>query len=141
MACSRKTRSNFSITVLLRKNHNCVNGAGVIDEGPANGWAENNPVLYQIVIQRSETTDTELKLRLGSLNLGTMSGRAGDAVETSNRRKVDVSCIKEVRWRGTSATLITGKNSEYKKYWVGNNLGLGGVGILVVGSGLVRSLM
>ena len=27
--------------------------------------------------------------------------------------------------------MITGKNSEHKMYWVGNNLGLGGAGILV----------
>ena len=32
-----------------------------------------------------------------------------------------------------SARLITRKNSEYKMYWVGNNLGLGGAGILVAG--------
>ena len=47
--------------------------------------------------------------------------------------KVDVCCVQEVRWRDASARLITGKNSEYKMYWVRNNLNLGGVGILVSG--------
>ena len=32
-----------------------------------------------------------------------------------------------------SARLITRKNSKYKMYWVGNNLGLGGAKILVAG--------
>ena len=40
-------------------------------------------------------------------------------------------CVQEIRWRGSSARLITGKNIEYKMYWVGNNLGLGGARILV----------
>ena len=46
-------------------------------------------------------------------------------------RKVEMCCVQEIRWRGSSARLITGKNIEYKMYWVGNNLGLGGARILV----------
>ena len=53
-----------------------------------------------------------------------MRGRAEKVVETLTWRKVDVSCIQEVRWRGASARLIAGKNSAYKMYWVRNNLGL-----------------
>ena len=45
-----------------------------------------------------------------------MSGYAGEVVETLARRKVDVCCAHEVRWRGASARLITGKHSEYKMY-------------------------
>ena len=60
-----------------------------------------------------------------------MRGWAEEVAETLTRRKVDVCCVQEVRWRRTSARLTTGKNSEYKMYWVGNNLGLGGVGILI----------
>ena len=51
-----------------------------------------------------------------------MRGRAEKVVETLTWRKVDVSCIQEVRWRGASAGLIAGKNSAYKMYWVRNNL-------------------
>ena len=40
-------------------------------------------------------------------------------------------CTQEIRWRGASARLITGKNIEYKMYWVGNNLGLAGARKLV----------
>ena len=41
--------------------------------------------------------------------------------------------VQEVRWRGASARLITGKNIEYKMYWAGNNLGVSSVAILVAG--------
>ena len=63
---------------------------------------------------------------------GTKRGHT-EVVETLTRRNLDVCCIQEVRGRGVSARLITRKNSEYKMYWVGNNLGLGGAGILVAG--------
>ena len=39
---------------------------------------------------------------------------AGEVVETMTRRKVDVCCVQEARWRGASARLIAGKNNKYK---------------------------
>ena len=60
-----------------------------------------------------------------------MRGRSGEIVETLSRRNIDVCCLQEVRWRGASARIITGKDCEYKFFWVGNTKGIGGVGILV----------
>ena len=40
--------------------------------------------------------------------------------------------MQEVRWRGASARHITGKDSRYKFFWVGNNQGTNGVGVLLV---------
>ena len=87
------------------------------------------------------STFTSLQFRLGTLNVGTIRGRAEEAVKTLTRRKVDVCCVPEVRWKGASARLISGKNNEYRMYWVGNNLGLSGVGVLVTGKGVMRSFM
>ena len=67
------------------------------------------------------------------MNVGTLRGHAGEVVETLTSRKVNVCCVQEVRWRGASARMITGKNSEYKMYWMGKNLGLDGVWILIPG--------
>ena len=61
-----------------------------------------------------------------------MRGLAGEVVEILTRRKV-ACCVQEVRWRDGSDKLITGKNNEYKMYWVRNNSGLDGVKILVAG--------
>ena len=44
---------------------------------------------------------------------------------------MDVCCVQEVRWRGASARFITGKERRYKFFWVGNSVGVGGVGILL----------
>ena len=70
-------------------------------------------------------------LRIASLNVGSMKGRSGEVVETLERRKVDICCVQETRWRGCSARMIQGKESRYKFFWSGNSSGLAGVGVLI----------
>ena len=66
-----------------------------------------------------------------SWNIGTMRGRSSEIVETITRRNIDLCCVQEVRWRGASARHIIGKDSRYKFFWVGNNQGTSGVGVLL----------
>lgn len=47
------------------------------------------------------------------------------------RREVDVCCVQEIRWKGTSTRLTTRTDSEYKMFWIRNNFGVGDLGILV----------
>ena len=108
----------------------------MLNEAPAHGRVGVNPEHRQTVNKRSGAKD---KFRLGSWNVGTMRGRSGEIVETLARRKIDVCCVQEVRWRGASARMITGKDSEFKFFWVGGETGLGGVGILVSKIGWIRS--
>ena len=60
-----------------------------------------------------------------------MRQKHSEVVETLTRRKVDICCAQETRWRGESARLLQGKDSKYKFFWQGNEDGLGGVGILI----------
>ena len=60
-----------------------------------------------------------------------MRGRSSEIVETITRRNIDLCCVQEVRWRGASARHIIGKDSRYKFFWVGNNQGTSGVGVLL----------
>ena len=69
--------------------------------------------------------------RAATINVGTMKGRSGEIVEMLERRRVDVCCVQETRWRGASARILTGKEHSYKFFWVGNSEGVGGVGILL----------
>ena len=39
--------------------------------------------------------------------------------------------MQGVRWRGASARHIIGKDSRYKFFWVGNDQGTSGVGVLL----------
>ena len=50
------------------------------------------------------------------------------------RRKVDVSGLQQVRWRGASARLVEGKDSRFKLFQAGNDKSMGGVGILLAES-------
>ena len=59
-----------------------------------------------------------------------MRGRSNEVAEVMRRLKVDTCGLQEVRWRGVSARLVKGKDSRFKLFWVGNDNGMGGVGIL-----------
>ena len=84
------------------------------------------------VIPLSHRSSTEsINFRIGTLNVGTMRGRSSEIVEMITRRKIDICTLQEVRWRGGSARMITGKDSSYKFFWVGNSNGTGGVGVLL----------
>ena len=69
--------------------------------------------------------------KIASWNIGSMRGRSSEIVETITRRNVDLCCVQEVRWRGASARHITGKDYRYKFFWVGNNQGTSGIGVLL----------
>src|SRR5258706_14978800 len=68
-----------------------------------------------------------VRLRIGTLNVGSMRGRAGEVVDMAERRRLDFCCLQETRWRGGSAKTY----GKYKFFWKGGEDGLAGVGVLV----------
>ena len=56
-----------------------------------------------------------------------MRGRSGEVVEVLTKRKIDVCFVQEVRWKGASAKIVTGKDTEYKFIWSESSTGVGGV--------------
>jgi len=54
-----------------------------------------------------------------------------EVCEELRRRKVDVCCLQEVRWRGKGARFLGIRGRRYKLWWSGNTKGIGGVGILI----------
>ena len=63
--------------------------------------------------------------------MNTLRGRVCEVVETLSRRKVDVCCIQETRYRGGNCRIIKGKDTRYKLYWSGIDKGTAGVGVFV----------
>ena len=101
------------------------NGTGNYVEGVVNDRTGSGPV-------RSTSCETPHDtFKIASWNIGTMRDRSSEIVETITRRNIDLCCVQEVRWRGASARHITGKDSRYKFFWVGNNQGTSGVGVLL----------
>ena len=54
-----------------------------------------------------------------------------EVCEEVRKRKVDVCCIQEVRWKGQGTRFVGTLGRRYKLWWSGNDAGFGGVGILV----------
>jgi exonuclease III len=74
---------------------------------------------------------TKRVMRFGTVNIGSMSGRSMEVVDMMERRKVDVCCLQETRWKGGSSRMLEGRNGHYKFFWQGCNGGESGVGILI----------
>ena len=109
------------------------NGTGTNSESVVHGRAGHHVVgPVRSISRKIPQQKPKFNLRIATWNVGTMSGRAGEVVETLERRKIDICCVQETRWRGGSARMITGKENRYKFFWIGDASGFGGVGVLVV---------
>ena len=72
-----------------------------------------------------ESSKHQRKFRVGTLNVNTLKGRVCEVVETLSRRRVDLCCVQETRYRGGHCR-IKGKDSGYKLFWSGNSKGTAG---------------
>ena len=62
-------------------------------------------------------------IRFGTLNVGSLCGRKTEVYEELRKRKVDVCCIQEVRWKGQGARFVGTLRRRYKLWWSGNDAG------------------
>jgi hypothetical protein len=70
---------------------------------------------------------TKERVRIASLNVGTLTGKSLEVCEMLRRRKVQIGCLQEVRWKKEGVKKLEG----YKLFWHGNEEGIGGVAIMV----------
>jgi hypothetical protein len=77
--------------------------------------------------RRRKDVGASMSMRIGTVNVGTMSRREGEVSDMLERRGIDICCLQETRWKGGSARMLGG----YKFYWVGGKDGLHGVGLMV----------
>ncbi|XP_019246529.1 PREDICTED: craniofacial development protein 2-like [Nicotiana attenuata] len=67
------------------------------------------------------------RLRIGSWNIGTLTGKSIELAKILQKRKVNIACVQETRWAGSKA-----RNAEGFKLWYSGVVrGKNGVGILV----------
>ena len=57
-----------------------------------------------------EILQKTFKLRIASLNVSTMRGKASEIVETLAGRRIDICAVQETRWRGCPTRMITSKH-------------------------------
>ena len=68
------------------------------------------------------------EVRMGSLNVGTMEGKALVVVEMTKRRNVEVICVQETKWKGYSARNMA---EGYKMLHAGGDGRINGAGIIM----------
>ena len=71
----------------------------------------------------------ESKMRLGTWNIGTLTGKSMEVVEVMLRRMINIMCLQETKWVGLKAKDL--ENSGFKLWYSGTNRTRNGVGIIV----------
>ncbi|KAK3542975.1 hypothetical protein QTP70_008094, partial [Hemibagrus guttatus] len=93
-------------------------------------------LLVEEVEEGGECTDREKRrkvglsvgLRIGTLNVGTMTGKGRELAEMMERRKVDILCVQETRWKGSKARSI---GAGFKLFYYGVDSKRNGVGVVL----------
>ena len=77
----------------------------------------------------SATTGQETrKIKVATLNVGSMTGRSGEVVHLMGRKNLQVLCVQETKWRGSKAREI---GAGYKLYYHREDGKKNGVGIVL----------
>jgi len=80
---------------------------------------------------RADKLQKRLGFRVGTWNIDSLTGRAGELVEALAERRMDVACVQETRWRGSGCRLFGAIGKRYKLFWMGSKAKTDGVGIYV----------
>ncbi|KAK3530556.1 hypothetical protein QTP86_027923 [Hemibagrus guttatus] len=75
--------------------------------------------------QKEKRKGKSVGLRLGALNVGTMAGKGRELADMMERRKVDILCVQETRWKGSKAHSI---GEGFKLFYYGVDTKRNGVG-------------
>ncbi|PVH66038.1 hypothetical protein PAHAL_1G131300 [Panicum hallii] len=69
------------------------------------------------------------RIHLGSWNVGSLTGKLRELVDVAIRRRVNILCVQETKWKGQKAKEVEG--SDFKLWYTGTTSGSNGVGILI----------
>ncbi|KAK3545935.1 hypothetical protein QTP70_016965 [Hemibagrus guttatus] len=78
--------------------------------------------------QREKRKGKSVGLRIGTLNVGTMTGKGRELVDMIERRKVDILCVQETRWKGSKARSI---GAGFKLFYYGVDSKRNEVGVVL----------
>ena len=96
-------------------NVNGVNGASYRQQGGGGAapgrWRDKAP---SVVNKRNPQSVGFEKLKIGTVNVGSMAKRSGEVAEMVGRRGLDFCCLQETRWRGEGARMIGGEGNRFK---------------------------
>ncbi|KAK3569805.1 hypothetical protein QTP86_005795 [Hemibagrus guttatus] len=105
---------------------------GAIDlQGAGGNWAtvgRRSRGGRRVRRQREKRKGKSVGLRIGTLNVGTMTGKGRELADMMERRKVDILCVQETRWKGSKARSI---GAGFKLFYYGVDSKRNGVGVVL----------
>ncbi|KAG2588212.1 hypothetical protein PVAP13_5NG196381, partial [Panicum virgatum] len=69
------------------------------------------------------------RIRIGSWNVGSLTGKLRELVDVAIRRRVNILCVQETKWKGQKAKDV--EDTGFKFWYTGATPGRNGVGILI----------
>lgn len=66
-------------------------------------------------------------VKVGTLNFGTLSGRVREQANVMERRKKDIFCVQEIRWKGITA----GTGHGFKLFYHGVRRNRNGIKVIL----------
>jgi exonuclease III len=69
------------------------------------------------------------RVRVGTWNVGSLTGKLQEVVDTMIRRSVNILCVQEIKWKGQKAKEV--KDTSFKLWYTGNTSTKNGVGIVL----------
>ncbi|GKB06784.1 retrovirus-related pol polyprotein LINE-1, partial [Tanacetum coccineum] len=67
------------------------------------------------------------RIRVGTWNVGSLTGKRLELVDALGRHKVDIACFQETKWKGSS----TREGNGYKLWYSGSSSGKNGVRVIL----------
>lgn len=67
-------------------------------------------------------------IRMGTLNVGSLTGKEFELADMLVRRKIDILCVQETKWKGSKAKCIAG---GYKVFYYGTDRRRNVIGVVV----------
>ncbi|KAK3562197.1 hypothetical protein QTP86_030194 [Hemibagrus guttatus] len=105
---------------------------GTVDlQGASGNWAtvgRRSRGGRRVHRQREKRKGKSVGLRIGTLNVGTMTGKGRERADMMERRKVDILCVQETRWKGSKARSI---GAGFKLIYYGVDSKRNGVGVVL----------
>ena len=69
-----------------------------------------------------------MTIRIVTLNVGSMTGRGQEVVDFMERRKINIMCVQETKWKGSKARDL---GNGFKLFYIGEDGRRNGVGIIL----------
>ncbi|XP_037776748.1 uncharacterized protein LOC119573609 [Penaeus monodon] len=78
--------------------------------------------------EREKKENETIGLKIGTLNVGSMTARSHELVDLMERRKIRIMCLQETKWKGSKAKEL---GNGFKLFYIGDDGRKNGVGIVL----------